>query len=66
MLEDLVQQTAKSHRKILVSLIFVDIEVKSNLHSNMTRAKPVFIRHSKLYLASSSSLSSKLHGDQDV
>ena len=33
---------SKSHRKILVSLIFVDIEVKNNLHSN-TRAKKFYV-----------------------
>jgi len=35
----------KSRRKIMVSLIFVDIKVKNNLHSNVTRAKAVSVRH---------------------
>jgi len=31
--------------KILVSLIFVDTEVKNNLYSNVARAKTVLVHH---------------------
>ena len=36
---------SNSHRKIIVNLTFVDNEVKSNLHINISRAKTVSVHH---------------------